>query len=156
MIRTKLSEPISLAANIPFSTRAFLSTLKTANVIRIYKKDDDTICNNDCPISLLSNISKIIEKLVHKRLTKLLNKNVIVYEKKIGFRNNHSTTQVLLEITEKIKEASDTAQFSCGVFFDLPKACDTLNHTIPLKKLTHYGIRVTASKWFQSLLENRK
>ena len=74
LFKTTLSEPISLKANIPFSTGTFPSTLKTANVTPIYKKEDHTLCNNYRPISLLSNISKIIEKLVHIRLTKFLNK----------------------------------------------------------------------------------
>ena len=84
-----------------FSTGTFPSTLKTANVIPIYKNEDHTLCNNYRPILLLSNISKIIEKLVHMWLTKFLNKYVILYEKQFGFRNNHSTTHALLEITEK-------------------------------------------------------
>ena len=157
LFKTTLSEPISLIANISFSTGTFPSTLKTANVIPIYKKDDHTVCNNYRPISLLSNISKIIEKLVHKWLTTFLNKNAILYEKQFGFRNNHSTTHALLEITEKIKQACDAGQFACGVFLDLQKAFDTVNHTILLKKLmTHYGIRGVANKWFQSFLEDRK
>ena len=68
LFKTTLSKPISLIANISFSTGTFPSTLKTANVIPIYKKEDHTLCNNYHPISLLSNISKIIEKLVHIRL----------------------------------------------------------------------------------------
>ena len=157
LFKTTLSEPISLIANISFSTGTFPSTLKTANVIPIYKKDDHTVCNNYRPISLLSNISKIIEKLVHKWQTTFLNKNAILYEKQFGFRNNHSTTHALLEITEKIKQACDAGQFACGVFLDLQKAFDTVNHTILLKKLmTHYGIRGVANKWFQSFLEDRK
>ena len=147
---------ISLIANISFSTGTFPSTLKTLNVIPIYKKDDHTVCNNYRPISLLSNISKIIEKLVHKRLTTFLNKNSILYEKQFGFRNNHSTSHALLEITEKIKQACDAGQFARGVFLDLQKVFDTVNHTILLKKLTHYGIRDVANKWFQSFLEDRK
>ena len=70
----------------------------------VSKKEDHTLCNNDRPILLLSNISKIIEKLVHMQLTKFLNKNDILYEKQLGFRNNHSTTHALLEITEKLNK----------------------------------------------------
>ena len=154
LFKTTLSEPISLIANIYFSTGTFPSTLKNPMVIPIYKKEDHTLCNNYRPISLLSNISKIIEKLVHIQLTKSLNKFGILYEKQFGFRNNHSTTHALLEITEKIKQACDTGQFACRVFLDLQKAFDTVNHTILLKKLTHYGIRGIANKWFQSFLEN--
>ena len=156
LFKTTLSEPKSLMANISFSTGTFPSTLKTANIIPIYKKDDHTVCNNYRPISLLSNISKIIEKLVHKWQTTFLNKNAILYEKQFGFRNNHSTTHALLEITEKIKQACDAGQFACGVFLDLQKAFDTVNHTTLLKKLAHYGIGDIANKWFQSFLEDRK
>ena len=75
-------------------------------------------------LSFFSNISKIIEKLVHKRLTTFLNKNAILYEKQFGFRNNHSKTHALLEITEKIKQACDAGQLACGVFLHLQKAFD--------------------------------
>ena len=90
------------------------------------------------------------------RLSKFLNKNAILSEKQFGFGNNHFTTHALSEITEKIKLACDTGQIACGVFLDLQKAFDTVNHTILLKKLTHYGIRGIANKWFQSFLEDRK
>ena len=90
------------------------------------------------------------------QLSKFLNKNYILYEKQFGFRNNHSTFHALLEITKKKKQACDTGQFVCGVFLDLQKAFDTVNHTILLKKLIHYGIRDVANKWFQSFLEDRK
>ena len=69
---------------------------------------------------------------------------------------NHSTTHALLEITEKIKQACDTGQIACGVFLDLQKAFDTVNHTVLLKKLTHYGTRGVDNKWFLSFLEDRK
>ena len=85
-----------------------------------------------------------------------MNKNAILFEKQFGLRNNHSTTHALLEITQKIKQACDACQFACGAFLDLQKAFDTINHTILLKKLTHYGIRGKANKWFQSFIEDRK
>ena len=120
LFKTTLSEPISLIANISFSTGAFPSTSKTTNVISIYKKDDHPVCNNYRPISLLSNISKTIQKLVHNRLSTFLNKNSILYEKQFVFRNDHSTTHALLEITEKTKQA--VMQFSLPVeYFSIYK-----------------------------------
>ena len=80
----------------------------------------------------------------------------MLYEEQFGFRNNHSLAHALLEITEKIKQACDAGQFFCGVFLDLQKAFDTVNHTILLKKLAHYGTRGVANKWFQYFLEDRK
>ena len=72
LFQTPLSKPISLIANLSFSTGIFPANLKTANVIPIFKKDDHTSCNNYRPISLLSNISKIIERLYTQQLNDVL------------------------------------------------------------------------------------
>ena len=90
---------------------------------------------------------KIIEKLMHKRLY-----SCILFQNQFGFRQNNSTTFALIQITEKIKESIDNHKYGCGIFIDLRKAFDTVNHNILLIKLEHYGIRGTALKWFKSYL----
>ena len=80
--------------------------LKIANVTSIHKSDD-----NCRPISLLSNISKIFEKVIHARLSVFLSANNILYEKQFGLRNQHSTNRALIEITEKIKQVCDFSKF---------------------------------------------
>ena len=85
----------------------------------------------------------------------ILNKNNVLYGRQFGFRPNHSTTHALLEITEKIKQAGDSGKYACGVFLDLQKLFDTVNHDILLKKLNHYGIRGIANNWFCSFLSDR-
>ena len=92
---------------------------------------------------------------MHKRLYKFLDENNILYEKQYGFRKNNSTIFSLIEITEKIKETIDNNKFGCGIFIDLRKAFDTVNHKILIKKLDHYGIRGTALHWFDSYLNDR-
>ena len=106
-------------------------------------------------MSLLSNISKIFEKIIHVRLSVFLSTNNILYKKQFGFRNQHSTNHALIEITEKIKQGCYSGKFVCGVFLDFQKAFDT-NHDILLKKLEHYGIRDKSNKWLRSFLEGRK
>ena len=69
LFQNALSEPIAHSANLSFSAGIFPTNLKTANVIPLFKKDDHTLCSNYRPISLLSNLSNIIEILIHVRLT---------------------------------------------------------------------------------------
>ena len=87
-----------------------------------------TSYNNYRPISLFSNISKFIERLIHSRLMTFLRANEILFERQFGFRHNHSTNHAVLPITEKIRQACDSGNSACGVFVDLQKAFDTVNH----------------------------
>ena len=80
----------------------------------------------------------------------------ILYEYQFGFREGHSTTQALIEITDRIKTAIDKKDLTCGIFIDLTKAFDTVDHNILLKKMFHYGIRGNVYDLFQSYLSNRK
>ena len=85
-----------------------------------------------------------------------LQEHNVLFQNQFGFRKNNSTTFVLLEITEKIKETIDNKKYRCGIFIDLCKAFDTVNHDILLRKLEHYGIRGKVLFWFKSYLTNRK
>ena len=80
----------------------------------------------------------------------------MIINHQFGFRKNNSTAYALMEITEKIKESVDDGNYGCGVFIDLRKAFDTVNHKILLSKLEHYGIRGVLLKWFESYLSERK
>ena len=82
--------------------------------------------NNYRPISLISNVSKILEKLMYKRLYTFLEENNSFYSYQFGFRPNHSTNSALIEITEQIRKACDKGLFACGVYLDLKKAFHTV------------------------------
>ena len=147
-----LSKPLANLINLSFSTGLFPKILKQAKIIPIFKKGDQQDCNNYRPISLLSNISKIIEKLVHRQLYGFLEFNNYLYTNQFGFRNLHSTNHALITITEKIRKAIDNGEITCGVFLDLQKAFDTVDHEILLSKLEHYGMRGVPLKWFKTFL----
>ena len=89
------------------------------------------------------------------RVYSFLEKNKILYYLQFGFRQKHSTNHTLVDITETIREALDNGKTACGVFIDLQKAFDTVNHDILTSKLDHYGIRGTSNTWFKSYLSER-
>ena len=89
-----------------------------------------------------------------RRYTQMLHN--VLHENQFGFRKNNSIIFALIQITEKIKESIDKGNFGCGIFIDLRKAFDTVNHEILLLKLEHCGIRGTMLNWFKSYLCNRE
>ena len=135
-----------------FMTDVFPSVLKIAKVVPVFKKDSKLDYSNYHLISLLSNIEKILEKHMYKRLyTFLDNKNI--YDLQFGFRQQCSTSHALINITENIRKALD-GNISCRVFADFQKAFDTVDHQILLAKLNHYGICGVVNDWFKSYLSN--
>ena len=125
-------------------------------VIPLHKGGSTQNLNNSRPNSLLSIFDKIIEKIIHKRSYLFLGHHNILFENQFGFRKNNSTSYALMEITERMKESIDSGKFGCGIFIDLRKAFDTVNHGILLKKLEHYGVRGILLEWFRSYLTDRK
>ena len=97
-------------------TGIFPSVLKTAKVVLVFKKDSKLDYSNYRPISLLSNIEKIREKCMYKRLNTCLNKNNVIYNLQFGSRQQYSTSHALINITENIRKALDDGNIGCGVF----------------------------------------
>ena len=87
---------------------------------------------------------------MYKRLSNFLDINNLIYSLQFGFQQKYSTTHALINLTESIRQTLDEGSFGCGIFVDLQKAFDTVDHKILLHKLEFYGIRGVYNDWFKS------
>ena len=150
-----LSTPLLHIFNRSFEQGIFPDKLKLALVTPIYKKEEHNLFTNYRPISVLPVFSKILEKLMQKRISNFITRLEILYLNQYGFRENRSTSMAILTFVEKIKESLDNCNFSIGLFLDFSKAFDTIDHDILLEKLNFYGIRGLCLSWIKSYLTNR-
>ena len=149
-------DPLVHIFNLSLLNGCVPDKLKIAKVIPVFKKGDRSQPTNYRPISLLSIFDKLLEKLMFSRLISYLEGNNILYNYQFGFRKNHSTSSALIDVVDKIYENLDASLMVVGIYLDLTKAFDTVNHDILLHKLQNYGIRGIPYQWFKSYLCNRQ
>ena len=129
---------------------------KIARVIPIYKeKGENYLYSNYRPISLIPVFSKILEKLVYNKIFHFLVRYQILFKSQYGFRCGHSTIHATLDFLKTIEKALQDNEYAIGIFCDLSKAFDTLDHKVLLDKLDHYGIRGNWHSWLKSYLSGR-
>ena len=148
--------PLTHICNLSFSTGVFPCELKIANVVPIFKTNDEIIFSNYRPVSVLPVLSKLIERLMYNRLIQYINENKLLYKYQFGFQTGKSTHMTLIVLLDKISEALERGECVIGVFLDFSKAFDTVDHSILLKKMHKYGIQGLALRWFEDYLYNRK
>ena len=130
-IKEYISQPIADLVNMSLEQGIYIDALKISKTIPIFKnKGSDLHIQNYRPISLLSNIDKIFERVMFNRVVDFLNKHNCIYNKQFGFRKNHSTVHALLDLTEEIRHALDNNLFAAGIFLDFQKAFVTVDHVI--------------------------
>ena len=151
-----INEALMIVFNYSLLQGVFPEIFKISKVTPVDKGGEDTDPSNYRPISTLSALAQIFEKLICNQLVSYLEKQKILYEFQFGFRKGHSTSQAITEIAENLRKAVDNNMYSCGVFLDFSKAFDTVNHKILLSKLESYGVRGLPLQPFTSYLTNRK
>ena len=155
-ITTSIIKPLTIVINQVLNNGIFPDKLKIAKVVPIFKKGDCALTNNYRQISLLPVISKVIEKIIYTQLSLYFESNKLFSDSQYGFRPNHSTEQATLELTDRIISAMDNNDVPIGVFLDLSKAFDTIDHDILLTKLEHYGVDGIPLQLLHNYLTNRK
>ena len=150
-----IAEPLSDLLNECVTQGTFPDSLKIAEVVPIHKKGEANKTTIYRPISLLSPVDKIYEKLLYNRLILFLEKYHMLSDKQFGFRRGILTTHAVTLIHNLVKHI-DNNEYSCCVFLDLTKAFDTVDHNILIKKLeTNFGIRGAPLHLFENYLQNR-
>lgn len=147
--------PMTHIINTSLSTGDFPDAWKTAAVCPIYKDGAKNNPANYRPISLLSTLSKILEKIVNSRLMQFIEVNNLLPSNQYGFRKGMCTEDAVGDLTDLVSQILDEGKACVGVFLDLAKAFDTVSIPILLKKLELFGVRGTALKWFQTYLTCR-
>ena len=148
-------EPLTHIINLSLSTGEVPSCCKTARITPILKSGDGEDPNNYRPISILPIISKCIEYHVSIQLKDYIESNNILCSQQYGFRENHSTTYLMLDLIDEVYKSKSSGQIPAIIFLDIKKAFDTVNHEILIEKLRHYGINGTVLHWFINYLTGR-
>ncbi|MCP4489865.1 MAG: reverse transcriptase family protein, partial [Gammaproteobacteria bacterium] len=133
----------------------FPKDLKIGNVSPIYKKGNEELLENYRPISILPIFGKIFEKVIYSRLHEFLISNNVISDCQFGFRKGHSTSHALNYSVEEINKQLSSGKHVLGIFIDLSKAFDTINHQKLICKLNNYGIRGTPLSLISDYLSDR-
>lgn len=155
IIKNYITKPLMFIFNMSFEQGTFPSMMKKVCVRPLFKSGDRIVIGNYRPISLVSNISKILEKLMKKRLIDFLERNELLSSNQYGFRVGRSTEDAIFRLSKFVTDSLDSNKKCLAVFLDLAKAFDSVSHELLCKKLESIGIRGIVLEWFKSYLHER-
>ena len=139
-----------------FCSGTFPEACATAKIVPIFKKGKKDDPSNYRPISILTCFSKIMEKIIYKRLMSFWNKHKVIQKNQLGFQSNVSTNHALVDVVSSCFDNINDNLFTDLIFLNFTKAFDTVNHKILLHKLDHYGIRGQANNLLRACLKRRQ
>ena len=141
--------------NLSLQTGIFPPKWKIATVVPLFKGGTRVEVSNYRPISLLPLPGKLLEEIVHGRISLFLENNNLLCDEQYGFRKNRSTTHSIVNLTNSIFDAVNKQETCLAIFIDLKKAFDTVNHSILLRKIEHLGIKGDLLRWVSNYLHKR-
>ena len=150
-----LAAPLPYIFSLSLHTAIIHRSWKCATVTPLHKYGSASHPNNFRPISVLPVVMKIFERAVHSQIYQHLSTNKLLYSHQSGFRPGHSTTTCLLDVSDFIRKNMDQGCLTGGVFLDLSKALDLIDHSILKSKLAHVGILDHALHWLDNYLTGR-
>ena len=150
-----ISSPLCCIINTSLNSGVFPTRLKYSVITPLHKKGDKNNVSNYRPISVLTSFSKIFERIIYNRLITHFTSHKILANSQFGFRKKSSTDKAAYKLINDILSALNNKQIVGGMFFDLEKAFDCVNHNILLAKLEYYGIRGVMFTLIKSYLEDR-
>jgi len=148
-----LKIPVTFIVNMSIDSGVVPDDMKAARVTPIYKKSSPLEVGNYRPVSILSVISKILERSIYNQLSEFLTVNSLLYEFQSGFRSKYSTDTCLIHLLDFIKGNNAKGLYTGMVLLDLQKAFDTVDHSILYNKL--HALGVESIDWFKSYLTDR-
>ena len=154
--RTVISPYLTTLYNSCFASGIFPKVLKISKITPIHKKGNKELIENYRPVSTLPVFGKIFEKLIYSRVYRFLTYKGILSDAQFGFRKGHSTAHAIHYSADIVKSALENKKHVLGIFIDLSKAFDTIDHKILLRKLENCGIRGIANDLFKSYLSDRE
>ena len=146
--------PLSHIINCSLISDIVPSKHKIANITTIFKYGHSEDMHENRPISMLPCFSKIVEKIIANRLSFLL-RHSIPYDHKFGSMPGKNTTNAILSLVDCLINSFEDNKLTCGIFLDISKAFDTIDHNILLSKLHKYGIKGNTLNLFMNYLSNR-
>ena len=153
--KQSISRPLCMLFNKSLQSGVFPTIWKSAIVMPSFKKGEKELSSNYRPISLLSCIGKLMERVIYKHIYNHLISNNLIYGKQSGFLTGHSTVYQLIDIYHQICQGIDSKSYTCMIFCDISKAFDRVWHRGLLFKLKQNGINGRLLDWIKNYLTNR-